>query len=172
MHINMATTSKYNWLVIAVILLAFVNLASLGFIWFQNQNKNDRLPPPKDARDFLVNELKLNEKQVRQFDSLRKIHFEEMNKNRENMRWLKDSFFDQLKTETTVASDSLAKQIGAMQTKIDLNTFHHFRELRKICTGEQKEKFDNIIQDVLRSMGRGPQGEPPGGRKGPPPPIN
>ena len=36
-HINMATTSKFNWLVTAITILAVVNLVFLGYIWLQKK---------------------------------------------------------------------------------------------------------------------------------------
>src|SRR5215217_5846986 len=159
----MAITSKLNWLVIAVILLAVVNLAFLGFIWFEQKEKEQIREQPKDARDYLVTELNLNNKQQQQFDSLRKIHFQQMNTDRNEMRKLKDAFFGQLQNDSNSAANGLGQQIGDLQTKIDLNTFHHFAALRSICSNEQKQKFDKIIQNVLINMGR------PGMAEGPPP---
>ncbi len=169
----MASTLKFNWLVIAVIFLAVVNLAALGFIWLEKQKVNDRPHGNRDARDFLVNELALDKKQTQQFDSLRTIHFKEMNKRREEMRQLKDRLFDGLKIENDTAANTIAQQIGILQKTIDLNTFQHFAALRKICTEEQKQRFDRVIQDILRNMGRAPggrpEGPPPGEKKHPPP---
>jgi hypothetical protein len=41
--------------------------------------------------------------------------------------------------------------------------FRHFQEIRALCTSEQQQKFDRIIQDLLHQQGR--RGMPP-----PPPP--
>ena len=169
----MATTSKFNWLAIAVILLAAINLVFLGYIWLERKDETKTIQQPKDARDYLVKELRLNETQQQQFDSLRKGHFEQMKNDREETKRWKDAFFGKLKDGNGSGDNSIAQQIGALQAKIDLNTFQHFASLRNICTEEQKKRFDEIIEEVLRNMGRGPgrpDGPPPGDRQGPPPP--
>jgi protein CpxP len=167
-HIDMTTTSKFHWLVTAVTMLAVVNLVFLGYIWLQKKDGTKEIQQPKDARNYLVKKLKLNAHQQQQFDSLRKGHFEQMKKDREEMKKLKDAFFGQLKNGDGKDGKGIAQQIGSLQARIDLNTFSHFAALRNICTTGQREKFDDIIEDVLRNMGRGP-GPPGGGRPGPPP---
>src|SRR6476660_5266187 len=96
-HIDMVTTSKFNWLVTAITILAVVNLGFLGYIWLQKKEGTKEIQKPKHAGDYLVTGLKLNAQQQQQFDSLRKGHFEQMKKDREEMRGLKDAFFGQLK---------------------------------------------------------------------------
>lgn len=172
--IDMATTSRFNWLAVAVMVLAAVNLAFLAYIWLERKDKPEATQP-HDARDYLVNELKLNESQQQQFDSLRKEHFGQVKADREQTRKLKDTFFGALKNGNADGDSSTAGEIGSLQAKIDLNTFRHFAALRRICTGQQKKRFDEIIEEVLRNMGRGParpDGPPPGGRPGPPPPMH
>jgi periplasmic protein CpxP/Spy len=165
----MATTTKFNWLAIAVMLLAVVNLAFLGYIWMERKDEPKTMQEPKDARDYLVKELQLTQSQQQQFDSLRKKHFEQMRSDREETRRLKDAFFGQLKNGNAAGDAGTAQQIGALQAKIDLNTFQHFAALRNICTEDQKKRFDDIIEDVLRNMGRGPGPGRPGGMPGYPP---
>jgi periplasmic protein CpxP/Spy len=163
----MATTSKLNWLAIAVIFLAAVNLVFLGYIWLERKDETKIFQQPHDARDYLVKQLRLNDVQEKQFDSLRKGHFEQMKTDREEMRRLKDDLFSQLKNGNGSGENGIARQIGEVQSRIDLNTFRHFASLRAICTEEQKKRFDEIIEDVLRNMGRGPgrpDGAPPGVR--------
>jgi hypothetical protein len=85
------------------------------------------------------------------------------------MRSLKDQLFNQLKGPHISAVDSLANAIGTLQAKLDLETFDHFSQLRAILTKEQAIKFDDVIQDVLRTMAP-KQGPPPrdGNGQGPP----
>ena len=88
------------------------------------------------------------------------------------MRGLKDEFFSQLSAPRNANTDTLAQRIGIVQAQIDLETFDHFSQLRSLLNEGQAKKFDNVIQDVLRTMGPR-QGPPPGGqrrRSGDPPP--
>jgi hypothetical protein len=147
---------QFKWLVALVVLLVVANLALVATIWL----KKDRDIKPKggDAKDYLVEQLSMTGSQVSSFDSLRKGHFERMRKFQDEMKYLKESLFNQLK-EPPSRQDSVAQKIGELQAKIDLETFDHFSALRSILTVGQKKTFDNVIQTVLRNMARG--GGPP-----------
>jgi periplasmic protein CpxP/Spy len=143
-------------------LLVLLNIALVATIWLQQ--KPDRTPRGHpDAQRILIKELSLNESQVRMFDSLRSEHFRNMADLREEMHKLKDRFFSTL-GDTTGTPDSIASAIGGVQTKMERATYRHFAAVRNICNPAQKQKFDGIIQEVLRSMA--PVG--PGGPPGPP----
>lgn len=158
-----------KWLTGLVAFLVLINIALLTFIWLK---KGSGQPPLRgDARDYLIKELSLNESQVKSFDNLRKGHFEKVHQYREQMRELKDSFFNQLQGPRNAQTDTLAQRIGGLQTKLDLETFDHFSQLRALLNGEQIKKFDQVIQEVLRTMGPGEGPPPPKGglHPGPPP---
>jgi hypothetical protein len=147
---------RFNWLVAAVIVLALVNLGTLAFIWINKPGHEER--PLPEARDMLVRDLQLNEVQRAQFDSLRNVHFAGMQQYHEEMRRLKDALFDRLKTPADSSVHQIAVGIGEVQSKIDEATFSHFHALRALCDTAQKEKFDRIIQQVLRNMAPGHPG--------------
>jgi hypothetical protein len=157
-------TKLFRWVVVAVAVLAVVNIALVAIIWMQQKRPQSEAQRPHDARELLVKELAMNSNQVKVFDSLRKIHFKEMDNYRNEMHELKDSFFSRL-DDSTYSPDSTAGSIGRVQSKIELSTYNHFAELRNILDKNQQEKFDGIIQDVLRNMGPGV----PDGHGGPPP---
>lgn len=164
----MPATTRYNWMVIAIALLVLVNIGTLAYLWLgkpKEMQPGNR--PAGDAKNFIVQQLQLDQRQQQQFDSLRTIHFNEMNNYRKQMRELKDALFDKLKQPQDSGYISAAQQIGALQSQMDLSTFHHFKALRAICTQSQQAKFDNIIQEVLRNMGR-PGGRPSEGDRRPP----
>jgi hypothetical protein len=159
-----------KWLIGLVALLVVVNLALVASIWLKKEK--DVRPKVGDAKDYLVEQLSMTPSQVRSFDSLRKGHFERMRKYQDEMKYLKETLFNQLK-ETSPQHDLVARKIGELQTRIDLETFDHFSRLRSSLSEEQKKKFDNIIQIVLRSMAPG-GGPLPGfrpGEEGPPPGV-
>lgn len=161
--------SSTSWLVYVVIALALVNLGALGFIWLHTDKpaatEERGRPPGEDARTILVRELALDPEQTRRFDGLRSQHQAAMRDYREQMRELKDRLFDGLQDEKdSSAAAPAARAIGELQAQIDLTTYAHFRAVRALCNPGQKEKFDRVIQQVIRNMG-GPMRPP-----GPPPP--
>jgi NADH pyrophosphatase NudC (nudix superfamily) len=66
-----------------------------------------------------------------------------------------------LKSDTpySTKAKSIAEEIAASQKEIETATWNHFSEVRKICDAKQKEKFDDIVDDILRMMAPPPHGE-------------
>jgi hypothetical protein len=118
-----------KWLIGLVTALIIINVVLVAILWLK-KDSNTQLPRG-DAKDYLTKTLSLNKEQQISFDRLRKDHFERMRDLQEEMRHLKDSFFNQL-SQPNSKPDSIAKQIGEQQTKIDLETFDHFSKLRSI----------------------------------------
>jgi periplasmic protein CpxP/Spy len=177
----MNTAAKNKLLIWLVALLLVANAASIAMFWLGKK----KLPPqPKGPpNEFLVKELKLDEKQQAQLDVLVKEHRQAAEQLRRKTREAKESFFDLLKQTnvTDSAKQAAAKSVSAITEELDLLTLNHFQKLRAICTPEQQKKFDEIIHEVTSMMGQprppmgpgnGPLGPRPGGPGGdrPPPP--
>ena len=160
---------------IAVLVVA--NIALAATIWLKKEDTEKKVMPmgtPRgDARDYLVSSLSMNEQQVQSFDSLRRGHFERMRTYKDQMRRLKDSLFEGLRKQQQAQATSIAERIGQVQAQIDIETFNHFAQLRLLLNDEQKQTFDQTIQEVLRTMApKGPPHDRPirdGDRMGPPP---
>lgn len=152
------TTKQMKAAALIVGLLILLNIALIMRISFQRN-----LEPPRgrnqDAKGILVKELSLNSSQVKSFDSLRAIHFREIGVLQQEMRLLKDSFFNNLHDQSA-SPDSIAVAIGQVQSKIEIATYRHFAAVRNLCSPEQQQKFDNIIHDILRNMGPERRGGP------------
>ncbi|MBC8052781.1 MAG: hypothetical protein H7Y13_06925 [Sphingobacteriaceae bacterium] len=165
----METIKKNKWLSILIAVLVIANIATLSTFWILNRKspENLRAAGRHEASLFIINELNLNKDQQLIYKQLIAEHQSEMHDLRRKIRPLKNHFFSSIKD--TVLTESaiikMAAAIGEKEKEIQLATFNHFRELRKICTPEQKIKFDKIINQVMRMVA------PPGGRgEGPPPP--
>ncbi|HTA62864.1 MAG TPA: Spy/CpxP family protein refolding chaperone [Bacteroidia bacterium] len=150
----------------AVMLLAALNICLLGSIWLKqsNQASDEMRRPPNGAKaaDFLLEQLKFSPEQLVAFEKLKEVHHHSMDSLREISKEVHKLFFDNLKNEKpdTAKVNELARAIANNQTQIELVTFNHFKEVRKLCDEKQKVTFDEIIQEVLRRMAR----------PGPPPP--
>jgi Spy/CpxP family protein refolding chaperone len=162
---------NFKFLIIIVILLVIINCVLLGSLWFTKYHMAGPPMggPPERANDYLIRELKMTPAQVKQYDAMRKQHFETTRKLNDQNRLLRDEFFKNIQTPVLdkVAVDSLQNKISANSFTLDTTTLFHFRKLRTILTDEQKTKFDKIIQNALHMMG-GPQ-KGGGGPGGPPP---
>jgi protein CpxP len=159
-------------LVIAVLLL--VNVGTISFMFFFRGNGDEsRGQRGRFAVDpYIENELHLSNIQQQQFADLRKEHFskaEALIRGKHELRkamlgLLKDSTVNEDRVQRTAAA------IGTKETELAVATFEHFRSLRSLCSPEQQQKFDTIIQDVLK-MTKPPRGEilrPKGSPESPP----
>lgn len=166
------------WQLVVVILL-LVNTIVLAMLWF---GRKDAIKPPPggNARAYLVQELALTNRQVKQYDELREQHFSKMQQLMQEIRETRDRFFDNISSSTvdTATVSGLAKELSEKEAEKERVTLYHFRTVRGLLSEEQKQRFDKVIKDVLRMMGR-PPGPGHRGRagdrlpgEGPPPPRN
>lgn len=181
----MSYFNRNKWWAIAFLLLIALNVATLGTFWLVKERRND--PPPQQQSgvvSFLVQELSFDSIQKQKLVNLVNAHRQRIREVRKNSRDAKDAFFSMLK-ENEIADSAIenaAKESAHYDAETDVLTFKHFRDIRNLCTPAQKEKFDQIIQQVLRMLAppqpgkpQGPphDGPPPGeeGQRPPPPPA-
>ena len=147
--------SKNKILIWSVILLVIANVAILISIWqTQGHQKKEKGSPA----DFLIKELSLNKEQEEKLHVLAKAHHEESQKIKEDIKAARHEFFKLLKEENTTDSSKIwaVKNVSKNLERLDLLTFTHFKEVRKICTPKQQEKFDGIIEEVLQMIAAPP----------------
>lgn len=139
-----------------VILLVVLNIALL-FLLIKPTGGFE----PKHA--FLTEELQFTDAQIESFRLLDRSHRATMRSFDRNIRQLKDQLFQSF-SDTLTDPKSIARDIGDLEVKKDLELYRFFTEVRKICTPEQVQKFDKIISQALKG---GPKG-PPQQRRPPP----
>jgi len=153
-----------------VVLLLAANAATIAVFWL-NRPKQQRAPKGT-PQEFLVKELKLNTEQQQQYQVLVSAHQQGAEQLRIKIRTGKEAFFNLLKQSnvTDSAKQTAAKAVSMITEELDLLTLDHFQQVRRLCTADQQNKFDEIIHQVTSMMG--PPGPPGGGRQGdrPPPP--
>ncbi|GAB2810082.1 Spy/CpxP family protein refolding chaperone [Ferruginibacter profundus] len=175
----MSRFTNNRLLSVTTVLLLTANIATLGYLWSHKNNGGSNTQPPPPAGQvfqFVTKELQLDSTQQVSYKKLREEHQAGQRPLQDSLRKAKDEFFELLKQpmpdETAVQQQS--SKVAAAEQQLELFTFKHFQKLRAICTAAQQQKFDNIIQDVLRRMApaKRPQGPPPPGIRGgmPPPP--
>lgn len=157
---------KILWAVIGILLVLNIGI----ILWITLLPPRHPLPQNQPAVLFLEKELGFNDKQKESYRILREGHFEQINAIQQELRKMKEAFFDLLKNPepSELEVEELSKQIAQKTSDIDKNTFRHFQQVRKLCTADQQTKFDKIIGEVLKRMGRPGHPNRPG--DGPPPP--
>jgi periplasmic protein CpxP/Spy len=147
------------WKAFAIVLLA-LNLILIAFLLFKPLADHHRMQREEGGPGhFLVQKLKFSPAQETAFDKLRMAHHDSIEILQAEGKKLRKSFFDGLITN---ANDSttlmMAEQIAVNQKNIELLTYNHFVEVKKLCTPEQTGVFNNIIQEVIQNLQRPPRG--------------
>lgn len=139
-HLTMQKKTK--WLIGLIAALVVVNIALMMSIWL----KNDGGKTP-DTRNFLAQDLNLEKRQEKVFDSLRMGYFERMYQYKKKMQFVKERLFDLLKDEQknnqikNQMADYLREKIIEIQEKMDKETFDHFSRLSVMLNKDQQQNF-------------------------------
>jgi Spy/CpxP family protein refolding chaperone len=178
---NYFDKSKFSGIIIIALFL--LNLGTLTFMWVNRPPhppppefiRDGNQPPPGNASDFLIHELKLSEAQQKDYEKLRDEHRAAMKKIHEDIGKSRDEMFSMLSSGNadTVKAATLAAKIGELEKQVQLTTFSHFAKVKALCDDTQKKKFDEIIGEVLKMMAPPPGNDgrmPPPGERRPPPP--
>jgi protein CpxP len=153
----MSTTRNRNLLIIIAVLL-LTNVAVL--VYFLGQKKNaassNAEKPRAGVSEMLQNEVGFNEDQTAKYKEMKGKQREKVRPMYDEMRKAKDSLFRLLSYPE--ASDSvvnkMAEVIAQKQKAIDLETLNHFKRVRTLCTSDQLAKYDTIILQMFRKMGK------------------
>jgi periplasmic protein CpxP/Spy len=178
----MSYFNRHKWWLIAVVVLIVINTATLTIFWMERKSQNLLLATHAkgaNAQAFLVKELLLDSVQQEQYLQLVKAHRESTMAIKKDLKNAKDAFF-MLISDTTVSEATIkteATKVSTVEAQLDILTFKHFKQVRNICTPQQKIKFDSIIESVVKMMGpnqqqrpkRPPRGNGEGERAGGPP---
>jgi len=151
---------RYLWFTVVALLL--LNLGLLGWILFSPQGKGRKQPPS----DLLERELNFSPVQKEQFTLLKEAHQTKTRAIRDSAMMIKRTLFNQLNEPLSDQEiENTTHLIAEKMEIVDNLTFYHFREVRQLCTPMQQQRFDEIIEDVLRHLSDRPAGNQP------PPPM-
>jgi hypothetical protein len=159
---------KSKLLPILLVMLILLN----GVLIFMLIKKTHKNVAQNQERTFLANQLEFTEEQQIKFIHLDELHREAMRALEEQTRRHKDLLFHSF-SDGAVNIDSLSQIIGKINGEKEVEVFRFFKSVREICTVEQQEKFDTIIEKALKGGQNGPPREGmnhPPMREGMPPP--
>ncbi|UTW62982.1 periplasmic heavy metal sensor [bacterium SCSIO 12741] len=142
---------------ILVVILVVLNVGVLSFFMFQPHH-----PPHPRPDKVLKDKLNLTEDQWVNYQALIQSHRLQMKAFQQQSKQLHDEFFNQFgeTQEQEQKADSLASEIGQLQTQIERQTYQHFSELRRLLSDEQKKIFDQEIGKIMGRMMSGPPHPP------------
>jgi len=152
-------------LLFIVVISLLANIIMLAYFgWIRERfHKNHNDWPNSPITVFLKKNVGFTDAQMVQFNQLRTKNREKMKPLFEDIRSAKVQFYEYLNDQqiNDSALNGAATLIGEKQRAIDLQTFKNFREVRTICTEEQKKSYDSLIGGVISQMWFTPRNGPP-----------
>ncbi len=159
-----------KFFILIIIFLFLLNLLTIGYLLIARRSspeinnneymiKHDGDPEFRDKRipgkpDKIIEMLKFNEDQQKQFEELKKQNRMQVENLQDSSRILHDEYFGLLKPEnySRQKADSLLEQISANQKALDRVTFEHFEKIKNLCNPEQKKQFILLINEIAHSL--------------------
>ncbi|MFY0652847.1 MAG: hypothetical protein JXQ96_12465 [Cyclobacteriaceae bacterium] len=119
-----------------------------------NNNREMRRPNSEERRNhsrFIERELGLSTDQQKEFRRLKKEHFQKSADVRKQLREMRNTMFSNINNKA-FDLDSMAGVIGTTQARAEVEMYNHFKSVRDICTEDQKKKFDQVIEKMMKRM--------------------
>ena len=150
----MSNNTRNTVFISIITVLLATNIALLVFFLWVKPNRNLHPDTRRDTiAQSLENKIGFSQQQMAQYQRLKDDHREKMKPLFEDMRNTKEKFYGFLQQPSSDSGiNNAANLIGEKQKEIDLQIFHHFKELRDLCTVQQQPKFDSLIQQVIHRM--------------------
>lgn len=153
---------KFTSWVIAI--LVILNLLTLGALVkfnlrsdFTGERRHSRGDGDRDPiTSIFSRRLNFTEEQRLQFSELRKNHYSAIRSVDQALEEKRKQLFALHKSDNSEEElNELTLEIGTLFAEKEKMTFGHFAEMRAICTPEQLEAFDKLIQRLGQSRRRG-----------------
>ena len=134
-----------------VIVMLIVNIAIISYIMLNNKahpaDSKRRMP-----REIVIEKLGLNSDQIATYDVTIKRHQNKIKSLDDAIRNTKNELYSRLKDNSTEIgmNDSLVLALGNYQKEIEITHFNHFIEIKKICTPDQMDEFNNLTEELSK----------------------
>ncbi|MBO6622027.1 MAG: periplasmic heavy metal sensor [Balneola sp.] len=140
--------------IISISVLVLLNLILIGLVVGPELGKRDRDRRDGDKRrTFVEKELGFTEEQKQAYDSLNSSHRTETKEIQQKIDEKRREMFrltrvDGVSIETV---DSLTTEIGMLVSNMEFRTYEHISNIRALCTPEQLQKLDSLVQRMIKS---------------------
>jgi hypothetical protein len=137
--------TKNKLLILLVVVLLATNIALLVYLFNRPGRSNRRQEREAAMAAFVQKELGFGEEQLSQYDNLAKQHRQKTKGLMDSMRQTREQELQQL--AAAGFSDSAMQQsvsrVTQRQTAMALLMLQHYKNVRQLCTAEQRVKFDS-----------------------------
>ncbi len=176
--------TKNKLLFWCVIILAILNIATLGSFWFTAPGQGRNRPAEKapDGGKLMKERLDLTDEQAERFERIRTEHFARTRPLQDAMHRIRldllHEIFQPQPDEAVI--QKLQTELQNKHGQFETNLFAHFRELKNACKPEQIKELKIMLRELIdstRPRAAGQKMPPPGqgprpgpGHRHPPPP--
>ena len=154
----MTPEKKIRSLTFIIAFLLVTNIVMLLF--FILSKPCTRTERPKDENlvaTFLKNEIAFDDQQMDLYQKIKKNDFDKARPSFEALRFAKNSFYQNIHEDDV--PDSVIKKsadiIGKRQIAVDMLMLRHFKNVRNLCTEQQRPKFDSLFKNVIAKITSG-----------------
>ncbi len=140
--------NKFRNLWFAIISLFVLNMGTLGWILLKNRGHEPPIGPV-----IIEEALGFDNKQISEFKPLMRKHFEAVIPLRNEILNDKDSLFDWIKSGSndTIEFNNHLASLSLKVIENEKNTYLHLKEIRDLCTPEQKRVFDEVLIEKFKN---------------------
>ncbi|MEQ8523711.1 periplasmic heavy metal sensor [Gracilimonas sp.] len=170
----MTIEKKYKWVLTGFIIMLVLNLAALTTIWFGSpvtrdwNYRNNGNQGRTQVHKFMQKELGLSEAQTDSISTLRKAHFGEMRKLRNNLEVQRQAYFDFIMSENSdnpSQRDSLLNELTRQYIEVEGALYVHLSEMKSVLNSSQQKKFKQLMRETLLKSHRRNQAHNPIGHR-------
>ncbi len=145
----MSTQPRNKILIIIIAILLVANIILLSFLF---AGKLEKRPERKSQMGaYLKNEIGFSDQQMVQFDSVKARHRRQVKVLFDSIRIKKDAAFRAI--GASAFSDSTIGNAASFsaekQQDLELMMLQHLKEIRMICTPQQRQQFDTGFYKVM-----------------------
>ncbi|XWN36652.1 MAG: periplasmic heavy metal sensor [Balneola sp.] len=141
--------------VISISALVILNLILIGFITTSAFDKRDRGKRSGEDRraEYLAKKLDFTVEQKQAYDSLNANHRTETKALQQKVDEKRREMFRLTRVQdvSVEAVDSLTSEIGMLVSDMEFRTYEHISNIRALCTPEQLQRLDSLVQRMIKS---------------------
>ena len=154
-------------LLFIILFLVLVNSTTLILMWMNRPPFPLHHGQPGGSPDkIIIERLKLDDEQIKQFEILKKEHQAQMREINTQSKVLHQKYFELLKNENVDDStaDVYEKQLANLTEQREEFTFNHFKKIKAICKTEQIKLFNDFVGELGKILTGPPPPKPSGPR--------
>jgi periplasmic protein CpxP/Spy len=153
---------KTTLLGVATVIMIVLNCILLFILYAKPRSIDQALHRP-EPKQVIIDKLQFSPEQITQYEVLIKGHRQNIDTYDLQIRDTKAQLYNLLsKNEKQTEKDSLIGVINGYQKEIEYVHFKHFKDIKMLCTTEQKILFEQLVPELPKLFGPKPPMGPPG----------